>query len=114
MLQADPSVWFFRPFSARVRSARVFLADRGALGYSGRRQPGPHVSFARKPHKPVQPRAPVAREESARDGASGVSVAVLRALQSFHGTGDGILDAVVPRGLLLRLVAGQELLRRGV
>jgi diguanylate cyclase (GGDEF)-like protein len=71
------------------------------------------VSFARKPHKPVQPRAPVAREESARDEASGVSVAVLRALQSFHGTGDEILDALVPRVRLLQLAAGQQLLRRG-
>ncbi len=68
------------------------------------------VSFARKPS---QPRAPVAREESARDEASGVSVAVLRELQSFHGTGDEILDALVPRVRLLQLAAGQQLLRRG-
>src|SRR5438876_11548073 len=56
---------------------------------------------------------PVVREESARDQASGVSVAVLRELQSLQGTGDQILDALVPRARLLQLEAGQQLLRRG-
>ncbi len=68
------------------------------------------MGFARKPS---QPRPPVAREESARDQASGVSVAVLRELQSLQGTGDQILDALVPRARLLQLAAGQRLLRRG-
>src|SRR2546427_12086603 len=56
---------------------------------------------------------PVVREEPARDQASGVSVAVLRELQSLQGTGDQILDALVPRARLLQLEAGQQLLRRG-
>jgi diguanylate cyclase (GGDEF)-like protein len=68
------------------------------------------VSFARKP---PQPRLPVAREESARDQASCVSVAVLRELQALQGTGDEILDALVPRARLQQLEAGQRLLRRG-
>jgi diguanylate cyclase (GGDEF)-like protein len=42
-----------------------------------------------------------------------VSVAVLRELQSLQGTGDEILDALVPRARLLQLAAGQQLLRRG-
>ncbi len=68
------------------------------------------MSFARKP---PQPGPPVAREESARDQASGVSVAVLRELQAFQGTGDEILDALVPRARLQQLAAGQRLLQRG-
>jgi len=68
------------------------------------------VGFARKPS---QPRPSAASEESARDQASGVSVAVLRELQSLQGTGDQILDALVPRARLLQLEAGQQLLRRG-
>src|SRR2546427_10828349 len=56
---------------------------------------------------------PVVREEPARDQAPGVSVAVLRELQSLQGTGDQILDALVPRARLLQLEAGQQLLRRG-
>lgn len=68
------------------------------------------MSFARKPS---QPRPPAARQESARDQVSGVSVTVLRELQSLQGTGDQILDALVPRARLLQLAAGQRLLRRG-
>src|SRR5437667_10489504 len=56
---------------------------------------------------------PVVREEPARDQAPGVSVAVLRELQALQGTGDQILDALVPRARLLQLEAGQHLLRRG-
>src|SRR3989475_6822229 len=56
---------------------------------------------------------PVVREEPARDQAPGVSVPVLRELQSLQGTGDQILDALVPRARLLQLAAGQRLLRRG-
>jgi len=63
--------------------------------------------------KPPRPRPPVAREESAPDQASGVSVAVLRELQALRGTGDEILDALVPRVGLQQLEAGQQLLRRG-
>jgi len=68
------------------------------------------VSLARKP---PQPTPPVAREDAARGEASGVSVAVLRELQSLQGTGDQILDALVPRARLLQLGAGERLLRRG-
>jgi diguanylate cyclase (GGDEF)-like protein len=71
------------------------------------------VGFARKPRKPSQPGPPVAREEPARGQASGVSVAVLREVQSLQGTGDEILDALVPRARMLQLEAGQHLLRRG-
>src|SRR5437667_7515753 len=56
---------------------------------------------------------PVVREEPARDQAPGVSVAVLRELQSLQGTGDQILDALVPRARLRQLEAGQRLLQRG-
>ncbi|TMG74844.1 MAG: cyclic nucleotide-binding domain-containing protein, partial [Betaproteobacteria bacterium] len=42
-----------------------------------------------------------------------MSVAVLRELQSLQGTGDQILDALVPRARLLQLEAGQRLLQRG-
>ena len=70
------------------------------------------MGFARKSRKPSQP-APVASGESARDQASGVSVAALRELQSLQGTGDQILDALVPRARMLQLAAGQQLLRRG-
>lgn len=42
-----------------------------------------------------------------------MSVAVLRELQSLQGTGDQILDALVPRARLLQLGAGERLLRRG-
>ncbi len=42
-----------------------------------------------------------------------MSVAVLRDLQALQGTGDEILDALVPRARLLQLGAGQRLLRRG-
>ena len=68
------------------------------------------MSFARKPS---HPRPPAARQESARDQVSGVSVTVLRELQSLQGTGDQILDALVPRARRLQLAAGQRLLRRG-
>jgi diguanylate cyclase (GGDEF)-like protein len=68
------------------------------------------VGFARKP---PQPGPPVVSEESARDQASSVSVAVLRELQALQGTGDEILDALVPRVRLLQLAAGQRLLQRG-
>jgi len=71
------------------------------------------VGFAPKPRKPSQAGPPVAREEPARDQASGVSVAVLRELQALQGTGDQILDALVPRARLLQLAAGQRLLQRG-
>ena len=71
------------------------------------------MGFLRKPRKPPQPGPPVASEESSRDGAPGVSVAVLRELQALQGTGDQILDALVPRARLLQLEAGQHLLRRG-
>ena len=42
-----------------------------------------------------------------------MSVAVLRELQSLQGTGDQILDALVPRARLLKLAADERLLRRG-
>ena len=42
-----------------------------------------------------------------------MSVAVLRELQALQGTGDEILDALVPRARLRRLKGGQQLLRRG-
>ena len=42
-----------------------------------------------------------------------MSVAVLRELQALRGTGDEILDALVPRVGLQQLEAGQQLLRRG-
>ena len=71
------------------------------------------MGFLRKPRKPLQPGLPVASEESSRDGAPGVSVAVLRELQALQGIGDQILDALVPRARLLQLAAGQHLLRRG-
>jgi len=90
---------------------RVLLADRGAPRiFWGEVSRVIHVSFARKPS---QPRPPAARRESARDQVSRVSVAVLRELQSLQGTGDQILDALVPRARLLQLAAGQRLLRRG-
>jgi diguanylate cyclase (GGDEF)-like protein len=97
-----------RAFGVR---GRVFLADRGAprlfWGDISRVIP---LSFARKPPRP---RPPVAREESGGDQASTVSVAVLRELQALHGTGDEILDALVPRARLLLLEGGRQLLRRG-
>jgi len=68
------------------------------------------LSFARKPPRP---RPPVAREESASDQASSVSVAVLRELQALHGTGDEILDALVLRCRPLQLEGGRQLLQRG-
>ena len=71
------------------------------------------MGFLRKPRKPPQPGPPVASEQSVRGEESGVSVAVLRELQSFQGTGDEIIDALVPRARLLQLEAGQHLLRRG-
>jgi len=71
------------------------------------------VGIARKARKPPEPEPPVASEESARDQASEVSVAVLRELQSFQGTGDEILDALVPRARLLQLETGKRLLHRG-
>jgi len=90
---------------------RVLLAERGAPRiFWGEVSRAIHVSFARKPS---QPRPPAARQESARDQVSGVSVTVLRELQSLQGTGDQILDALVPRARLLQLAAGQRLLRRG-
>ncbi|HEY6240087.1 MAG TPA: cyclic nucleotide-binding domain-containing protein, partial [Burkholderiales bacterium] len=64
-------------------------------------------------NKPLQPVPTVTREESGRDGASSVTVAVLREIQALQGTGDEILDALVPRARLLQLEAGQCLLRRG-
>jgi diguanylate cyclase (GGDEF)-like protein len=68
------------------------------------------VGLARKPRKLSQP---AASEDSAREQPLGVSVAVLRELQSLQGTGDQILDALVPRARLRKLEAGQRLLRRG-
>ena len=65
------------------------------------------MSLANKP----PPTPPVAR--SAGDQASTVTVAALRDLQALQGIGDEILDALVPRARLLRLEAGQSLLRRG-
>jgi diguanylate cyclase (GGDEF)-like protein len=60
------------------------------------------------------PPAPFAtRGESVRDQTSGVTVAALRELQALQGTGDEILDALVPRARLLQLEAGARLLRRG-
>jgi len=68
------------------------------------------VGLARKPPRP---RPPVALEESAGDLAPEVSVAVLRELQALQGTGDEILDALVPRIRLLQLETGRRLLQRG-
>jgi diguanylate cyclase (GGDEF)-like protein len=68
------------------------------------------LGFARKP---PQTKPPVASAESARDQASSVSVAVLRELQALQGTGDEILDALVPRARLLQLETGKRLLHRG-
>jgi len=42
-----------------------------------------------------------------------VSVEVLRELQALQGTGDQILDALVPRARLRQLAAGARLLKRG-
>jgi diguanylate cyclase (GGDEF)-like protein len=42
-----------------------------------------------------------------------VSVEVLRDLQALQGTGDAILDALVPRVRLQKLPAGRRLLKRG-
>src|SRR5256885_1604055 len=76
--------------------------------------PGPLPGvFVPNTRNPPQPGPPVASEESSRDGAPGVSVAVLRELQALQGIGDQILDALVPRARLLQLAAGQHLLRRG-
>lgn len=44
---------------------------------------------------------------------SSVSVEVLRDLQALQGTGDAILDALVPRVRLQKLPAGRRLLKRG-
>ena len=71
------------------------------------------MGFARKARKPPEPGPPAASGEPARDQASAVSVAVLRELQSLQGTGDQILDALVPRARLRQLQAGERLLRRG-
>jgi len=71
------------------------------------------VGIARKPRKPPEPEPPVASDESTREQPAGVSVAVLRELQSFQGTGDEILDALVPRARLLHLETGKRLLHRG-
>jgi diguanylate cyclase (GGDEF)-like protein len=71
------------------------------------------VALARKPRKPSQPTPSAASEDSAREQPSGMSVAVLRELQSLQGTGDKILDALVPRARLRQLEAGERLLRRG-
>jgi diguanylate cyclase (GGDEF)-like protein len=68
------------------------------------------MSFKKKSPPP----APFAiRENPVRDQVSGVTVAALRELQALHGTGDEILDALVPRARLLSLAAGERLLRRG-
>src|SRR5882672_6312956 len=61
------------------------------------------MSLARRP--PKTPPAPA--------GPAGVSVEVLRELQAFRGTGDAILDALVPRARLQELAAGQRLLKQG-
>ena len=68
------------------------------------------MSFADKPPL-FTPR--IAAEEPSRDQASSVTVAALRGLQALQGIGDEILDALAPRARLLRLEAGQRLLRRG-
>ena len=68
------------------------------------------MSSQRKPQR----RTPsVARAEPAGDPVSSVSVEVLRELQALQGTGDAILDALVPRARLRQLAAGQRLLKRG-
>src|SRR5258708_24236245 len=98
----------WRAFGVR---GRVFLAARGAPRVFGGADGGViHLSFARKPPRP---KPPVAREESASDQASSVSVAVLRELQALHGTGDEILDALVLRSRPLQLEGGRQLLQRG-
>jgi diguanylate cyclase (GGDEF)-like protein len=61
------------------------------------------MSLARRP-----PKAPPARADPAS-----VSVEVLRELQAFRGTGDAILDALVPRARLQELAAGERLLKQG-
>ena len=71
------------------------------------------MGIARKPRKPPEPEPPVASEESTREQPPEVSVAVLRELQALQGTGDQILDALVPRARLRQLQAGERLLRRG-
>jgi diguanylate cyclase (GGDEF)-like protein len=62
---------------------------------------------------PARKRPQGARAESARAPVPGVSVEVLRELQALQGTGDEILDALVPRVRLKQLTAGQRLLKRG-
>ena len=54
-----------------------------------------------------------ARTLHAGDPVSRVSVEVLRELQALQGTGDAILDALVPRARLQQLPAGRRLLKRG-
>ena len=69
-----------------------------------------HVGIARKP---PQPTPSVARAQSPGAPVSSVSVEVLRELQALQGTGDAILDALVPRARLQELAAGERLLNRG-
>jgi diguanylate cyclase (GGDEF)-like protein len=68
------------------------------------------MSSSRKPPRRTPPGA---RAEPAGDPVSSVSVEVLRELQALQGTGDAILDALVPRARLRQLAAGQRLLKRG-
>src|SRR5882672_528771 len=63
--------------------------------------------------KPPQSAPSAARAESGGNPVSSVSIEVLRELQALQGTGDEILDALVPRARLRRLAAGQRLLKRG-
>jgi diguanylate cyclase (GGDEF)-like protein len=56
---------------------------------------------------------PVRAPSVANDQAQAPSLAVLRELQAFHGVGDEILDALLPRARLLQLAAGQRLLQGG-
>src|SRR5882724_3006587 len=65
------------------------------------------MSFARKSPRPARSVA------GAVGSASGVSVALLREIQALQGTGDEILDALVPSVRLLQLGAGQRLLKQG-
>src|SRR5882762_2508114 len=66
------------------------------------------MSFARKSPRPVR-----SAGVGAAGSASGVSVALLRDIQALQGTGDEILDALVPSVRLLQLGAGQRLLKQG-
>jgi diguanylate cyclase (GGDEF)-like protein len=62
---------------------------------------------------PARKRPQGARAGATRGPVSRVSVEALRELQALQGTGDEILDALVPRVRLKQLTAGQRLLKRG-